>query len=306
VPIAVAQIAASGYSSTATYSATGVPSGMTATASPTTITGGSGTTTVTASFPWNQASGSNSFTVSGTDGTNTHTQGETLTIGTENNNLAQGWAMNDGSGTSAVSTPTGDNLTLTNVTWGSASGFTGSIAEFNGSSSYAIAANDTNTNFDGTSAFSAACWIKPVSLTPADQYFLMSSSASSPTAWWGAEVVNIGTPGALHIHFGDGTSSIEVQTGSVIGTSSPSLVGFTYDGTKTVGGVTPYVNGSAITPGSTTGTSFSGSLASGTPMMIGSLLPSAGNFDGAVGSCRIASRLYTSSEWAAMYAAGPK
>ena len=307
IPFAVTQTGATGYSSTVTYSTTGVPSGMTATASPTTITGGSGTATVTASFPYNQASGSSGFTVSGTDGTNTHTQLESLTIGTENNSLAQGWALNDGSGASSVSTPTGNNLTLTNTAWGSVSGFAGSIAEFNGSSSYAIAANDTNTNFDGSSAFSAACWIKPTSLAPIDQYFLMSSSAPSPTAFWGVEIYNnSGTPGTVHIHLGDGTSTLGIYTGGVVGTSSPSFVGFTYDGTKTVGGVVPYVNGVAVTPSATTGTSFSGSLASGYPMMIGSLLPSAGNFDGAVGYCRLASRIYTSAEWAAMYAAGPR
>jgi hypothetical protein len=306
VPITVNQTNAAGYSATVTYSATGVPSGMTATASPTTIVSGSGATTVTASFPYSQASGSNSFSVSGTDGSNTHTQLESLTIGTENNNLAQGWAMNDGSGASAVSTPTGSNLALTNVTWGSAPGFPGSIAEFNGSNSYAVAANDTNTNFDGSSPFSAACWIEPASLTPTDQYFLMSSSAPSPTAWWGMEVYVTGGPGALHVHMGDGGSGLEIYTGPAIGTGSPSLVGFTYDGTKTVGGMKIYANGAAVTPSSTSGTSFSGPLASGYPMMIGSLLPSAGNFDGAVGYCRLASRVYTSGEWAALYAAGPR
>jgi hypothetical protein len=279
---------------------------MTATASPSTITGGSGTTTVTASFPFNQASGSNSFTISGTDGTNTHTQLESLTIGTENNNLAQGWALNDGSGSSAISTPGGDSLALTNVTWGSIAGFPATVAEFNGSSSYAVAANDTNTNFDGSSPFSAACWVKPTSLTPADQYFLMSSSAPSPTAFWGIEVLDLGTPGAVHINMTDGSSTLGVYTGGLVGTSSPSLVGFTYDGSKTVAGITAYVNGAAATPSSTSGTSFSGSLASGYPMMVGSLLPAAGNFGGAVGYCRIASRMYTSSEWAAIYAAGPK
>jgi hypothetical protein len=306
VPITVNQTNATGYSATVTYSATGLPSGMTATASPNTIAGGAGTTTVTASFPFSQASGVNSFTLSGTDGTNTHTQLESLTIGTENNNLAQGWALNDGSGASAVSTPAGDNLALTNVTWGSSAGFPGSVAQFNGSSSYAVAANDTYTNFDGSSAFSAACWIEPTTLTPTDQYFLMSSSAPSPAAWWGVEVYVTGGPGALHVHMGDGTSALDSYTGPEVGAGSPSLVGFTYDGTKTIGGIKVYANGAAVTPSSTSGTSFSGSLASGYPMMIGSLLPSAGNFDGAIGYCRTATRQWTASEWAAIFAAGPK
>jgi hypothetical protein len=307
VPISVNQAGAIGYSSTVSYSTSGAPSGITATASPTTITGGSGTTTVTASFPYNQASGLSSFTVSGTDGTTTHTQVESLTIGTENNNLVEGWALNDGSGTAAVSTPAGDNLALTNVTWGTTTGFSGSVAEFNGSNSYAIAANDENTNFNGSTPFSAACWVKPVSLAPADQYFLMSSTAPSPSAFWGVEIYNnAGISGTAHVHFTDGTSPLDVYTGSVIGTSAPSLVGFTYDGSKAIAGIVPYVNGTQATPSSTSGTSFSGSLASGTPMMVGSLLPAAGNFDGAVGYCRIASRLYTSAEWAALYAAGPK
>ena len=245
VPIAVSQTGATGYSSTVTYSANGVPTGMTATASPTTITGGSGTTTVTASFPWNQASGSNAFTVSGTDGTNTHTQSESLTIGTENNNLAQGWALNDGSGTTAVSTPTGDNLTLTNVTWGSVTGFPGSIAQFNGTTSYATSANATNTNFDGTSAFSAACWLQPTSLTPADQYFITNSNSGVTGAFWGMEiegtVAGASANGSVHVHMTDGTSVIKiVSTGAVVGTSAPSLVGFTYDGSKNVTGLTTH------------------------------------------------------------------
>ncbi len=308
VPVTVTQTNASGYSSTATYSGIGVPTGMTVAASPTTIAGGSGTTTVTASFPWNQASGLNSFTVSGTDGTNTHTQAESLTVSTVNNNLAQGWSLNDGSGASAASTPAGNNLALTNVTWGSTAGFPGSIAQFNGSSSYGIAANDTNTNFDGSSAFSAACWMKPATLTPTDQYFLMSSTASSPSAFWGIQLYNGGSPGGLNVHMTDGTTPIDAfATGAGVGSSAPSLVGFTYNGSKSSNGITMYVNGNAVTTTSGTGaTTFSGSIASGTPIMVGSLLPAVGNFNGALGYCRIASRVYTSGEWAAMYAAGPK
>jgi hypothetical protein len=120
------------------------------------------------------------------------------------------------------------------------------------------------------------------------------------------EVYVTGGPGALHVHMGDGSSALNSYTGPAVGTGSPSLVGFTYDGTKTIGGIRIYANGASVTPSSTSGTSFSGSLASGYPMMIGSLLPSAGNFDGAVGYCRLASRVYTSAEWAALYAAGPK
>jgi hypothetical protein len=310
IPITVTQTNVAGYGSTVTYSATGVPSGMAATASPTTITGGSGTTTVTASFPWNQASGSNAFTVSGTDGTNTHTQSESLTIGTENNNLAQGWAMNEGSGSTAASTPTGDNLTLTNVTWGTISGFPGSIAQFNGSSSYATAANATNTNFSGSTAFSAACWLKPTSLTPADQYFITNADTGVTGAFWGMEIQGVaaGAPanGSAHVHFYDGTSTIDiVSTGAVVGTSAPSLVGFTYDGSRNVSGLTAYVNGAPVST-TATGTSFSGSLAAGNPIVLGTLIPAAGNFGGALGYCRLASRAYTTSEWSAMYAAGPQ
>jgi hypothetical protein len=304
----ITQAAATGYSSAVTYSGTGVPSGMTVVASPAMITGGSGTATVTASFPWNQTSGLNAYTLSGTDGTNTHTQVESLTIGTENNNLAQGWALNDGSGTVAVSTPTGDGLTLTGVSWAASPGFSADVAQFSGSASYAVAANDANTNFDGTTPFSAACWVKPTSLTPTDQYFLMSSSASSPSAFWGMQVYNSGTTGGgVNVHMTDGSSAIDTyDIGAGVGTSTPSFLGFTYNGSKNISGITMYVNGVAVTPSSTIGTSFSGSLASGTPIVIGSLLPSVANFGGSIGYCRIASRMYTAAEWAAMYAAGPK
>jgi hypothetical protein len=311
IPIAVTQFGATGYSSTVTYSTTGIPAGMTTTASPSTITGGSGTTTVTASFPWNQASGSNAFTVSGTDGTNTHTQPESLMISTVNNNLAEGWALNDGSGSTAVSTPTGDNLTLTNVTWGSVAGFPGSVAQFNGSSSIATAANDTNTNFDGTTAFSSACWVKPNSIAVTDQYIIADANSGATGAWWGQELAGIGSGapagnGSTHVFMSDGTSTIGAwSASSVINTSAPTLVGFTYDGSKTAAGIVQYINGSAISS-TAIGTTFAGSLASGSPVVVGSLIPAAGNFGGAVGYCRVASRAYTSTEWTALYAAGPK
>ncbi|MEO6965001.1 MAG: hypothetical protein ABI076_03790, partial [Acidobacteriaceae bacterium] len=151
---AIAQTAISGYTGTATYSTTGLASGMSSSYSPSTITG-SGSNTLSVSFPATQAAATTTFSASATDGTNTHTQPVAITINGLNTNLTEGWQMNEGSGTTfSDATSNANNVTFASGigSWGTVAGYPGSVFTFNGTG-IATAGSATPTNFDGTAPF---------------------------------------------------------------------------------------------------------------------------------------------------------
>lgn len=71
-----------------------------------------------------------------------------------------GWNITDAAGTTAADlTGQGNNLALTAATW---SGYTAPLRNsltFNGSTAVAVAANNTNTNFDQSTTFSISAWV---------------------------------------------------------------------------------------------------------------------------------------------------
>ena len=98
------------------------------------------------------------------------------------------WAMNEGTGTTFVSTPAGNNMTTTgSFTWTSNELVSGTSSPVWGGGS-ATAANDTLTNFDGTTPFSVGMWTKLTQLSPFT--IIGDANGSSPNVGWNIWVEN--------------------------------------------------------------------------------------------------------------------
>ena len=309
VPLTLTQTAASGYVASTTYSVTGAPSGLAGSFSPNPITGGSGTSALSVSFPYNQPSGGNSFTVSGTGSGITHTQPVTLNIATTNNGLVEGWPANEGTGSTLHTvSSSGDNLTATNVTWGTTTGFPGQVAQYNGSA-YAVGANQTNTNFSGSTPLSVCVWMNATTFSPTDQGILSTVDlGTSAATGWDFEVIynkpsiyfvnNLATSNLFHV----------VTSTATLTANTTYMLCFTYDGSMNGNGISIYING-VSEPVVPVTNALTGPTTNTNPVILGARHNGAGivwPFSGALGYPRIYNRALTSAEVSTLYAAGAK
>lgn len=182
--IALTQAAIGGYSAAPALSAAGLPSGMTGTFSPTAITG-TGSGTLTLHFPATQAPGESDIVVSANDGTLLRQATIALTVGDINVGLAEGWPMDDGSGTALNNPITGNTATVAagSLTW-QANGSLPGLTPLFSATAYVVAANHNNTNFDGTTPFSLSVWlILPVTYTGTLTPFSTLDTAAGFRGW---------------------------------------------------------------------------------------------------------------------------
>lgn len=292
---AIAQTAIGSYSGTATYSTSGLASGMSYSFSPATITG-TGSSTLSVSFPATQAAGTTTITTSATDGTHTHTNPLSLTISDINQNLLDGWQMRDGSGTTfADATANANTQTFSGSigTWGAVTGFPGVPFTFNGTG-LSNGSNSTLTNFDGSTSFTITWWAK-------------ITSAAGTNRFMGN--YDPGTNGILlQINGSGGISSVlKGTTGATMSGvwTSQNILGslhffaFVYTGPITAATQSLYIDGVLQ---STVSNSSSGTLATGIPWQLGGNATSyiAGTF----ADVAIYSGAKTGAQIAAYYAAG--
>lgn len=221
--------------------------------------------------------------------------------------MIENWKSQDGSGTTLANTGSDstNSMTTTNVTWATATGFTGLVATYNGSTSTATAATDTNTNFTGSTPFSVCQWVNPSTLSGfASNVMLADTSATTGIA---VELfgTSSGTPGSYGVLlYSSLANNIQVNTSTAtIPVGSATLACFTYAATGVASGVTMYINGTAVAATVGSNTLSGGSIASGLPMRIGSGGGPA--FTGAIGRTQIFNRLLSASEIAAIFTAGP-
>lgn len=310
---AVNQTAIAGYTGTATYSSSGLASGMTGAYSPTTITG-TGSSTLTLSFPANQAASTTAFTVSGTDGTHTHTASPSITVGNINSGLVECWPMTDGSGTTLASscgTSNTETVTTGTLTWGSHAGYPGTTPSFS-ATSYTTGTNQTATNFDGSAPFSFSTWATIASPTGGHQSTLISSlnAAANFTGW---EVAMFGQSSNTdsHVHFflvnNYPSNALELDSNVNTSANTQHFIVVTYDGSKTAAGVKFYVDGVSQATTATTNT-LTGSTVNTLPMSIGAR-PNGSNTinTGAIMAyTRIYNRALSSTDVSNYFAAGPR
>lgn len=311
IPFTITQVALGGYAGSPVYSVTGGPAGLSGTYSPTSITG-SGTAALVVHVPYNQPSGSNNFTASATDGTITRTSPVSLTLATTNDGLIEGWPSNEGSGSLLRTvTSSGDNANGTAVTWTTPSGFPVPVATYNGTTTVAIGATTSTTDFDGTTPFSGCFWANVTSSAPVDQGIMGTIDVSGAIIpGWDFEFVTFGSlvSPIFRLINNIGTNLIDVRgtTGATVGVTH--FVCFTYDGSKSASGVKIYLDGSPVAT-STNANTLTGSAVSGNPIRLGARKNGAGSTNflgGTLGYVRLYNRVLSSSEVSTLFAVGPR
>ena len=156
--------ALNGFSSSVSFSVSGLPTGVTGTFNPTSVTG-SGSSTLTLSTSATAATGSYALTITGTSGSLSQTASVTLLIVTANSGGGSGstlpglvgyWTFDEGSGSSAAdSSGNGRTATLFNgVSW--TTGNIGGAISANGNNQYVAI---PSINLTSTSQASVSMWV---------------------------------------------------------------------------------------------------------------------------------------------------
>jgi hypothetical protein len=223
------------------------------------------------------------------------------------------WLMNEGSGdTFFTSSSSGNNITASNITWASVTGFPGLVPVFNGSNSSGIGANQTNTNFTGTTPFSVSLWALITAFQAPNEgggTFITTFQGGNLTGW---EVGINGTGNNPQLFNMDlinnlgGGGNIQVAATAQPSTGVIHHFVATYDGSQTAAGITLYIDGvaQAVT---IDGTSFTGAIANTEPVNIGARLTNGtAPFDGSMADLRIYNVQLTSTEVTAIFDAGPQ
>lgn len=217
-------------------------------------------------------------------------------------NLVEEWAAHEGSGTteSNSGSDSSNTLTLSSVTWASASGFSGNQPTYTGTSSSATASSYAFTNFDGSTGFSTCVWLNPSDLSGTVDNII--SDANSTTGY----LVNVlgagigGFQGAIQVYmYSDLTHYISVHTPAaavVVGTAAN--VCMYYDGTKLASGVHVSVNGISQTMTTQSDTISGGSIASSHVLGIGTTFP------GTIGKLEIWNRTLSGADTVTLHSGG--
>jgi hypothetical protein len=211
------------------------------------------------------------------------------------------WKMNEGSGLTFISSPTGDNITASNISWGTAIGVTSPT--FNGTNSGGVAANDTLTNFDGTEPFSVSFWINTsVSATSA---LVSTIVPSSNFQGWEVQLAATGQIYFYSINDFSAPNYLGVNTSSIITLGQTTSVIVTYDGSREIAGVSVYLNGalSSLVTGSNT---LTASAASGVPVYVGSRSDGSVPYSGSIGDLQIFGSVLDQTQVNAIVSAGPQ
>lgn len=302
----VTQTGSGGYSGTATYSTSGLASGMTGAYSPATITG-SGSNVLTLSFPASQAAASTTFTAQGSDGTNTHSVSPTITVGNINSGLVDCWPMTDGSGTTIADgcgTSNTQTLAAGAFTWGSHSGLPGSTPLFNGTA-FTVGANQTATNFDGSTPFSVSSWIN-VSTVSVEQSILSTLDPSNNFVGWELQIDPSGRPHGFVVNSYP-INAVEVFTTTCTVTASAlHYVVMTYDGSKTAAGLAFYLDGTLCANAFPGENSLTGSIVNTKAVALGGRNGGTNPLNGVEAYTRIYNRILSPTDVTNYFSAGAR
>lgn len=306
VPLTVTQTPSSGYTASTTYSLSGLPSGLTGAFSPNPITGGTGTSTLTMSFPYSQTNGSNGFTVSGIGGGNTHTQTPAINIATTNTGLLGGWPMNEGSGTSFFDVVAANNATFTSgITYGVVTGVGSLPVPIFAGTGHATAPSTTAYNFTGATPFSVSFWVKPTNVSAAHSLVSTISNSAGSNPGWG---IDMNTGGAIQFFLFQTPTTNGIglfNTTSSITAGTVHHVMVTCDGSKTAAGVLIYVDGVSKT-NTVSWNTLTGSAAGAQPLTFGGRADNSETMVGTIAYTRIFNRALTPTEVTTLFAAGPQ
>jgi hypothetical protein len=218
-----------------------------------------------------------------------------------------GWRMNEGSGLTLNDIGgSSDNATISAsgaVTWQSNAGFAGTTPLWNGSGN-AVASSTTLTNFDGTTAFSVAAWIKTSSTSEEAFMGTLNASAGNYQGW---EIQKRSSGGQLLFFLINNypTNYVSVYGSTVIDNGSLHYVVATYDGSRTAAGVKLYVDGSLETM-TVVSNNLSATSANSLPARFGARNNASDEYTGVLAFTEIWNSVLTSTQVSTFYAAGPQ
>ena len=240
-------------------------------------------------------------------------------VAAPNNGLSEHWLGQEGQGT--VQPNAGYDLanpvTSSNVTYGSSSGFTGNVATYNGTSSFGLAANNTNTNFDGSLPFSMCSWFNMTASPANASYSLISNLALSVGVGPGIQFVfstlasgNVGQLG-LFLSNNVSTSIMHVDTAITIPANGLHFGCVVYHGDFVAANVQFYLDGASMSTTVESNTLGSNSITSTAPMFLGcipDLIATCNGqyFKGALAYNKIYNRALTQADVTALYSIGPR
>ena len=227
--------------------------------------------------------------------------------GTPISQFLENWKSEEGSGTTLANTGSDstNTATTTNITWSTAvTGFGGvAVPVYNGTSSFAVAASATQTNFDGTTPFSACMWFN-ATVNGSTNALISTLSTATGNPGWRADM----TSGLPEVYLANNIGAgnyIQVQATNATTAGVIHLFCFTYTGSKDASGVILYVDGAVATT-TAVHNALTGSIVSGVPVSIGT--DGAVQdiwFNGALGRVRIFNSVISAATISAMFSAGP-
>jgi hypothetical protein len=219
------------------------------------------------------------------------------------------WPVNEGSGTTFNNSANPANpATATNVTWN------GNAAQFDGASSYAVAA--VNDAQDGTKPLSVSAWINFQGLDAAGDDSSIVSCLGLIGGWalaiLGADYSGIPMGGIYAELAGNETGAgyIFMGTTTIVPVDEPVHVCFTYDGSLSSSGVQIYFNGMAQPVAVASSGPLTVSIVGNAPVQLGYQLAYNGPeapgafFSGTISGVRIDSVALTAEQVADIFNAG--
>lgn len=171
----------------------------------------------------------------------------TLSRPANNLGLVGYWSFEDGTGTRATDfSGRGNTGTLDNPSW--TSGKRGKALNFDNVDDAVTIANESNFDFDDTSAFSMSAWVYRASITDEDDIVVKIDDTNFrgyslyfPTP--GSHICNTGTCLAFYLTDGVDASIVATSTATISQTNRWYHVTATYNGNGDSSGITMYVNG---------------------------------------------------------------
>jgi hypothetical protein len=204
-------------------------------------------------------------TISGTDGTNTHTVNGSVTVWT---GPVQQWKMNEGSSPMADSSGHSNNLTNTNATYTNIAGLLPNTLTFNGTNTTSVATNATNTAFNGLTPFTLCGWFNRTS-GGAESYLIQNLNGSSAGYLLELEGTGGGTDRLRFwmLSSGSNLNRVAYSYGATAGTAFQVCAIDT--GTYNTNGMLAYINGASVSQYSVEQNGLNASIASTTPVSVG-------------------------------------
>ena len=226
----------------------------------------------------------------------------------------EAWNSQEGSGTTAYNSASDSSnpLSLTNITWASATGYPGTVANYNGTTSYGTSINVDTWN--GSSPRTVCAWVNPTGVPATNATFsIVGNTLGSGTfQGWRLDDFGQGSIGNALLYMINNISGnyIEIRSNSSgILAGQNNLVCFTTDGSRTVGtglaGTLLYING-LNQPLVTVSNTLTGSVSSGQPTVTGAAAAGGTQFfPGVIARTKVWNRVLSQGEIAALWSAGP-